>query len=83
MSSVISISTSRYPGKNFCSVSIFLLFRISRTFSFGTTTRPIMSWRPKIFARDSMAVATLFSKPEYVWTTYHCLVAVPVSLISE
>ena len=34
------------------------------TFSFGTTTRPIMSDSPKIFARDSMAAATLFSKPE-------------------
>ena len=35
-----------------------------------------MSWSPKILARDSIAVATLFSKPEYVWTTNHCLVAV-------
>jgi hypothetical protein len=64
VSSVSSISTRRYPGKNFCSVSIFLLFRISRTFSVGTITRPIMSCSPKIRARDSMPVATLFSKPE-------------------
>jgi len=38
--------------------------RISRTFSVGTITRPIMSWSPKIRARDSMPDATLFSKPE-------------------
>src|SRR5215471_7354979 len=81
VSSVSSISTRRYPGKNFCSVSIFLLFRISRTFSVGTITRPKLSWRLKIFARDSMADATLFSNPKMVWTTNHCFVDVVVSLI--
>src|SRR5689334_9223275 len=38
----------------------------------------------KILARDWMASATLFSKPEYVWTTNHCLFVVVASpLISD
>src|SRR5207249_3840511 len=73
VSSVSSISTSTYPGKNFCSVSRFCLLRTSTTFSVGTRTRVIFSVMPKIFARDSMASLTLFSNPEYVWTTNHCL----------
>src|SRR5690349_13956117 len=35
----------------------------------------------KILARDWMASATLFSKPEYVWTTNHCLFVVVASLL--
>src|SRR5712691_11901742 len=45
-------------------------------------TRPKESWRLKIFARDSIADATLFSNPEYVWTTNHCFADVLVSLIA-
>ena len=30
----------------------------------ATGTRPNWSWSPKIFARDSIADATLFSNPE-------------------
>src|SRR5438552_10789209 len=84
VSSVSSISTSTYPGKNFCSVSRFCLLRTSTTFSVGTRTRVIFSPMPKILARDWMASATLFSKPEYVWTTNHCLFVVVASpLISS
>src|SRR5438067_5789812 len=84
VSSVSSISTSTYPGKNFCSVSRFCLLRTSTTFSVGTSTRLIFSPMPKILARDWIASATLFSKPEYVWTTNHCLFVVVVSpLISD
>src|SRR6266850_1349403 len=84
VSSVSSISTSTYPGKNFCSVSRFCLLRTSTTFSVGTRTRVIFSPMPKILARDWIASATLFSKPEYVWTTNHCLfVAVASPLISD
>src|SRR5436853_400669 len=84
VSSVSSISTSTYPGKNFCSVSRFCLLRTSTTFSVGTSTRVIFSPMPKILARDWIASATLFSKPEYVWTTNHCLFVVVASpLISD
>src|SRR5262245_36490667 len=39
---------------------------------------------PKILAREWMASATLFSNPEYVWTTNHCLFVVAASpLISD
>jgi hypothetical protein len=40
------------------------LFRTSTTFSVGTRTRVIRSAMPKIFARDWIASATLFSNPE-------------------
>jgi len=40
------------------------LLRTSTTFSVGTSTREILSPMPKIFARDWIASATLFSKPE-------------------
>src|SRR4029453_10798219 len=84
VSSVSSISTSTYPGKNFCSVSRFCLLRTSTTFSVGTRTRVIFSAIPKILARDSIASLTLFSKPEYVCTTNHCLFVVVASpLISD
>src|SRR6185295_1333414 len=84
VSSVSSISTSTYPGKNFCSVSRFCLLRTSTTFSVGTRTRLIFSPMPKILARDWMASETLFSNPEYVWTTNHCLFVVVASpLISD
>src|SRR5215510_6929928 len=81
VSSVSSISTSTYPGKNFCSVSRFCLLRTSTTFSVGTSTRVIFSPIPKILARDWMASATLFSNPEYVWTTNHCRFVVVASLL--
>src|SRR5262249_12004002 len=81
LSSVCSISTSTYPGKNFCSVSRFCLLRTSTTFSVGTSTRLILSPIPKILARDWMASATLFSNPEYVWTTNHCRFVVVASLL--
>src|SRR6267142_760360 len=84
VSSVSSISTSTYPGKNFCSVSRFCLLRTSTTFSVGTRTRAIFSPMPKILARDWMASATLFSNPEYVWTTNkQWFVVVASLLISE
>src|SRR6059036_3198659 len=54
-----------------CSSDLCLL-RTSTTFSVGTSTRVIFSPMPKILARDWMASATLFSNPEYVWTTNHC-----------
>src|ERR1700679_1916599 len=52
----------------------FLPPRISTTDSVGMTTWPILSVRPNASTRPSRLSFTFFSKPEYVWTMYHCLV---------
>jgi hypothetical protein len=65
VSSVISISTSTYPGKNFRSLIDFWPDFISTTSSTGTSTWPNLSCIPVRWIRSSSVRCTLFSNPEY------------------
>ena len=68
---------ARSPGRTSARVSRFCLLRISTTFSVGTThpaDRLVHGRRS--WPATGCASATLFSNPEYVWTTYHCLLVV-------
>src|SRR5215475_4086961 len=51
----------------------FLPPRTSTTSSIGISTRPILSCRLKAATRLSRLSFTFFSKPEYVWMMYHCM----------
>jgi hypothetical protein len=60
-----------YPGKNFRLDVLFSPFTNSTTDSDGIRTSVILSPSPSPRTFSSSAVFTLFSYPEYVWTTYH------------
>src|SRR5437016_1864587 len=51
----------------------FLPPRTSTTSSVGISTRPILSCRLNAATRLSRLSLTFFSKPEYVWMMYHCM----------
>src|SRR6266404_318524 len=51
----------------------FLPPRTSTTSSIGISTRPILSCKLKAATRLSRLSLTFFSKPEYVWMMYHCM----------
>src|SRR5262249_9775635 len=73
MSSLISASMRRYPGKNLRDETRRFPPLTSTTSSMGTRTCPTRSRSPKALRRSSRLALTLFSYPEYVCTTYHCL----------
>ena len=66
------ISTRMYPGKKRLGVSTLRPPRISTTTSVGMRISPISSCSPYAWTRCRSDSETFFSKPEYVWTMYHC-----------
>src|SRR5277367_4431013 len=69
-SSLSSMLTSTYPGMvRFSTVTFWLSF-ISETASVGTTTLRTARCCPSEMTRCSRLCLTLFSWPEYVFTTY-------------
>src|SRR5437899_1867113 len=68
-----SICTRMYPGKNLRFEARFSPFTISTTFSIGMRMSPKYSSREFCLIFSSSDFFALFSKPEYVWTTYHFL----------
>src|SRR2546426_116474 len=68
-----SICTRMYPGKNFRFEARFSPFTISTTFSIGMRMSPKYSSSEFCLIFSSRDFFALFSKPEYVWTTYHFL----------
>src|SRR2546426_1627084 len=68
-----SICTRMYPGKNLRFEARFSPFTISTTFSIGMRMSPKYSSREFCLIFSSRDFFALFSKPEYVWTTYHFL----------
>lgn len=69
-SSVNSTLTNMYPGKNWRCTVVFSPFLTSITLSTGMKISWICSSTPFKAAFSRMASATLFSKPEYTFTTY-------------
>ncbi len=76
LSSVISISTRRYPGKNFRSEIRFLPPRTSVTRSVGTSTVLMSPPASPCWTLPSSACLTFSSCPVWVWMMYHCFVLV-------
>src|SRR5712672_3368900 len=68
-----SICTRMYPGKNLRFEARFSPFTISTTFSIGIRMSPKNSSSSFCLIFSSSDFFALFSKPEYVWTTYHFL----------
>src|SRR5438132_5066700 len=68
-----SICNRMYPGKNFRFEARFSPFTISTTFSIGMRMSPKYSSSEFCLIFSSRDFFALFSKPEYVWTTYHFL----------
>src|SRR5712672_2119537 len=68
-----SMWTRMYPGKNLRFEARFSPFTISTTFSIGMRMSPKNSSRAFCLIFSSRLFLALFSKPEYVWTTYHFL----------
>src|SRR2546430_15266242 len=68
-----SICTRMYPGKNLRFEARFSPFTISTTFSIGMRMSPKYSSSEFCLIFSSRDFFALFSKPEYVWTTYHFL----------
>src|SRR6266403_1463583 len=71
--SLSSICTRMYPGKNLRFEARFSPFTISTTFSIGIRMSPKNSSSAPCLIFSSRDFFALFSKPEYVWTTYHFL----------
>src|SRR4030088_1284196 len=81
--SLSSICTRMYPGKNLRFEARFSPFTISTTFSIGIRMSPKNSSSAPCLIFSSRLFLALFSKPEYVWTTYHFLsMLVPVIVLS-
>src|SRR5262245_22760406 len=76
-SSVISIFTSTYPGKNRRSLVTLRPRRVSTTSSVGTRTCSNSSPSPLAAACSLIESATLFSKFEQASPIYHLLVMPP------
>src|SRR6266478_5984250 len=71
--SLSSICTRMYPGKNLRLLARFSPLTISTTFSIGMRMSPKNSSSSFCLIFSSSDFFALFSKPEYVWTTYHFL----------
>ncbi len=71
VSSSNSMRTRIYPGKNLRLDVLRSPFTSSTTDSEGIRTSVILSSSPIPRTFSSRATLTLFSYPEYVWTTYH------------
>src|ERR1700730_3700316 len=77
-----SICTRMYPGKNLRFEARFSPFTISTTFSIGIRMSPKNSSSAYCLMRSSSDFFALFSKPEYVCTTYHFFPALLVTVVS-